>query len=148
MSVQTFQPLIVIYRMVNFCIIIGGVYQFIGHCLIPLDPWNKSILPFPFIKFVIVKEAFSRGLFVYRGRGRAHVWGTIFINTWDIIINHPYYKVTGSLSLCVSVCTKGISNCSTNMVWSSFTGLLLKGPGKLYNYFGGDCMYVALILWS
>ena len=74
-----------------------------------LFPPSQLILPFPFIKFVIVEEAFSRGLFVYRGRGRAHVWGTIFINTWDIIINHPYYKVTGSLSLCVSVCTKAIS---------------------------------------
>ena len=37
LSVQTFQPLIVIYRrvMVIFCIIVDE-HQFIGHCLIPL----------------------------------------------------------------------------------------------------------------
>ena len=36
--IQTFQLLFVIYRMGNMCIIISDVYQFIGHCLIPLDP--------------------------------------------------------------------------------------------------------------
>ena len=38
LSVYNFQPLIVIYRRGILCIIIGGVHQFIGHCLIPLDP--------------------------------------------------------------------------------------------------------------
>ena len=40
MSVQKFQPLIVIYRRIILCIIIGewDVHQFIGLCLIPLDP--------------------------------------------------------------------------------------------------------------
>ena len=34
-----FQPLILIYkRFIILFIIIGYVYQFIGHCLIPLDP--------------------------------------------------------------------------------------------------------------
>ena len=40
LSVQTFQALLVIYRRVILCIIIENFYQFIGHCLIPLDPWN------------------------------------------------------------------------------------------------------------
>ena len=35
LSVQTFQQLILIYRIV----IIRDKHQFIGHCLIPLDPW-------------------------------------------------------------------------------------------------------------
>ena len=39
LSAQTFQSLIVIYRRVNFYIIIGDLHQFIGNCLIPLDPW-------------------------------------------------------------------------------------------------------------
>ena len=38
LSVQTFQPLIVIYKSCNLYIIIGNVHQFIGHSLIPLDP--------------------------------------------------------------------------------------------------------------
>ena len=38
MSIQTFQPLIVIHRRDNFVIIIGDIHQFIGHCLIPYDP--------------------------------------------------------------------------------------------------------------
>ena len=36
--VQTFQPLVVIYRGVILRIIIGDVHQFIGHCLNPLVP--------------------------------------------------------------------------------------------------------------
>ena len=39
LSVQTFQPLILIYRRGKFvCIIIEDVHKFIDHCLIPLDP--------------------------------------------------------------------------------------------------------------
>ena len=34
----TFQSLILIYRRVILCILIRNVHQFIGHCLIPLDP--------------------------------------------------------------------------------------------------------------
>ena len=40
LSVQTFQPQILIYRNGNFWSIIGNIHQFIGHCLIPLDPWS------------------------------------------------------------------------------------------------------------
>ena len=40
LSVQSFQPLIIIYRKGNLVIIIDDVYQFISHCLIPLDPWK------------------------------------------------------------------------------------------------------------
>ena len=36
-SVQTFQPLMVIYRRGNFFIIIVDAHQFIGHCLILSD---------------------------------------------------------------------------------------------------------------
>ena len=43
MSVQTFQPLIVIYRRAIFCIILGDVHKFITHCLIPLDPCPLSL---------------------------------------------------------------------------------------------------------
>ena len=43
-SVQTFEPLMVIYSRGNLCIIIGDVNQFVGHCLIPLDPWEKLML--------------------------------------------------------------------------------------------------------
>ena len=46
LSVQTFQPLIVIYKRSNF---IEDKHQFIGHCLIPQDPY---FLVF-FIKFSI-----------------------------------------------------------------------------------------------
>ena len=35
--IQTFQPLFVIYRRVNLCIIIEDLHQLIGHSLIPLD---------------------------------------------------------------------------------------------------------------
>ena len=28
----------------NSCIIIGDVYQFISHCLIPVDPWAQSLV--------------------------------------------------------------------------------------------------------
>ena len=38
LSVQTFQPLIVTYRRVNFVHHHWGGL-FIAHCLIPLDPW-------------------------------------------------------------------------------------------------------------
>ena len=38
LSIQTFQPLIVICRKS----IIRDVQQFIGHCLIPLDPWKTQ----------------------------------------------------------------------------------------------------------
>ena len=40
LSVQAFQPLTLIYRRGNFVYnhCIGGVHQFIGNCLIPLDP--------------------------------------------------------------------------------------------------------------
>ena len=37
LSFQTFQSLIVIYKMLILGIIIGDVHRFIGHCLIPLD---------------------------------------------------------------------------------------------------------------
>ena len=37
-SVQTFQPLIVIYKRIILFIIIRDTFQLIGHCLIPLDP--------------------------------------------------------------------------------------------------------------
>ena len=38
MSAKAFQPLIVIIEAAIMCIIIGDVHQFIGFCLIPLDP--------------------------------------------------------------------------------------------------------------
>ncbi len=39
LSVQMFQPLIIIYiKGLILCIIIGDVHQFIVHCLVPLDP--------------------------------------------------------------------------------------------------------------
>ena len=38
LSVQAFKSLIVIYRMGNFCIIIGDVLYFISHCLVLSDP--------------------------------------------------------------------------------------------------------------
>ena len=42
--VQTFQPLIVIYRRVIFlCIIIGELHKFIDYCLILLDPWKNLL---------------------------------------------------------------------------------------------------------
>ena len=37
LRVQTCQTLIKLYRRVNLSI--GDVHQFIGHCIIPLDPW-------------------------------------------------------------------------------------------------------------
>ena len=40
LCVQTYQPLIAILHFVILCIIIGDVHQFIGHCIIPLDPWT------------------------------------------------------------------------------------------------------------
>ena len=39
LSVQTVQPLIVIYRRCNSVNYHWGCIQFIGHCLILLDPW-------------------------------------------------------------------------------------------------------------
>ncbi len=39
LSDQTFQPLILRSERVILRYIIGNVHQFIGHCLIPLDPW-------------------------------------------------------------------------------------------------------------
>ena len=40
LSVQTFQPLFVIYRWDNFVYHHWYLHKFIGHCLIPLDPWQ------------------------------------------------------------------------------------------------------------
>ncbi len=40
LSVQMLEPPIVIYRGVILYIVIGDEQQFIGHCLIPLDPWS------------------------------------------------------------------------------------------------------------
>ena len=40
-SVQTFQPLIVLHKGGNFV-----YYQFIGHCIIPLDPWVTQATPY------------------------------------------------------------------------------------------------------
>ena len=37
--VQTFLPLIVIYRRGSSCIIIGEIHPLCSHCLIPLDLW-------------------------------------------------------------------------------------------------------------
>ena len=43
LSVQTFQLLLVEYYRKNiFCSILGYVHEFMGHCLIPLDPWVNS----------------------------------------------------------------------------------------------------------
>ncbi len=41
LNVQTFLPIIVIRG--DFVIIIGDVHKFIGHCLIPLEPWILMI---------------------------------------------------------------------------------------------------------
>ena len=38
-NVQTFKPRIFIYRRGKFMYHYWGWHQFIGHCLIPLDPW-------------------------------------------------------------------------------------------------------------
>ena len=38
--VGSFSWLIAIYRRGNLCFIILDVHHFIGHCLIPLDPWG------------------------------------------------------------------------------------------------------------
>ncbi len=38
LNVQTLEPRIVICRRGIFCVIIEGIHQFIGHCLIPLYP--------------------------------------------------------------------------------------------------------------
>ena len=40
MSVQMFQPLILLYRRDNFV----DVHQYIDHCLIPLDSWFIRLL--------------------------------------------------------------------------------------------------------
>ena len=37
------KPLIESAEGVILCIIIGDVHSFIGHCLIPLDPWCLSV---------------------------------------------------------------------------------------------------------
>ena len=44
LSVQTFQPLILINRRDNSGISFGNVHHFIGHCLIPLDSTNDDFL--------------------------------------------------------------------------------------------------------
>ena len=41
LSVQMFQLLILIYKRVVLCVIIGDVHKFIGNCLIPLDPSSQ-----------------------------------------------------------------------------------------------------------
>ena len=41
LSVQMFQLLIIIYKRVILCSIIGDVHQFIGQSLIPLDPLSQ-----------------------------------------------------------------------------------------------------------
>ena len=43
LSVQTCQPLIVIYRKDILIIIIGNLHQFVGHCPIHLDPRVKPV---------------------------------------------------------------------------------------------------------
>ncbi len=43
LNVQTFQPLIVIYRKGN-CVYIKDVHKLIDHCLIPLDPCIALLL--------------------------------------------------------------------------------------------------------
>ena len=50
LSVQTFQPHIVIYRIGKFYSIIDDVHQFIGYCLIPLEPW------FPFVTMHTIQQ--------------------------------------------------------------------------------------------
>ena len=47
LSVQTFQPLMIILGRGYFCIINRDLHQFICHCLIPLDTFRASNLPFP-----------------------------------------------------------------------------------------------------
>ena len=83
LSFQTLQPLIAIYRGGNFVNIIRDVNQYIGHCLIPLDPWifpwllqyvEENIIRFitsdwlnKFIKISGTKISFiSMGFFYYR----------------------------------------------------------------------------------
>ena len=48
LNVQTFQPLIL-------CLVIWDVHQFIGHCVIPLDPldWGLRNSGFRDLKFII-----------------------------------------------------------------------------------------------
>ena len=42
LSVQRFQPPIVIYSKGNFMYLYWEWHEFIGHCLMPLDPWLMS----------------------------------------------------------------------------------------------------------
>ena len=48
--------------------------------------------------------------------------------------NNPYNKITGCLSVYLSV-PKDLANAEP--IGFSFTEYLLIGPGKIYNYFGG-----------
>ena len=49
-------------------------------------------------------------------------------------ITHYFYnKVTG----CLSVCLYRRISLTGEPIWFSFTGKLLIGPGKVFNYFGG-----------
>ncbi len=49
----------------------------------------------------------------------------------------PYIKVTGSLSVCLSVCLYRRISLTSEPTWFPFTGQIHIGPGKVYNYFGG-----------
>ena len=60
LSVQTFQPQVVIYRRDNLCIIIGDKYKFIVHCLISLDSLDKQFLSSEIKSFSIL--LFTLGL--------------------------------------------------------------------------------------
>ncbi len=55
---QTFQPLIFIYRRGNLSIIIVDVNQFVGHCLIPLDPCLILFVQVKFCSVSIISNYF------------------------------------------------------------------------------------------
>ena len=55
MSVQTFKPIIVIYRRENL-FIIRNIQQFIGHCLIRAYDMNQIPPPTPYLLVVVFKN--------------------------------------------------------------------------------------------
>ena len=51
--------------------------------------------------------------------------------------NNPYTKVTGCLSVCLSVCLYRRISLTAEPIGFFLTGYILIGPGKVFNYFRG-----------
>ena len=58
LSAEFYYKVLLFYRWGNLCLIIGGVHQFIGLCISPLDRW-KIWLIYKIIFFLIFKEILS-----------------------------------------------------------------------------------------